>query len=72
MSMATKLLSNREMELLRRLIYQSHTGGDIETTATKVAKSLSFKIDPDDLAECIEVVQGQSSGIGGQSRRYTK
>lgn len=62
-----KLLTNREMELLRLAIYtraaweKSVTGEqpDVLSTAENLTKNLSFQIDPDDLAECCETVSGQ-------------
>ena len=63
----SKLMNNREMELFRMAmcleqeICTLSTGGSTLSTtkaAEKIASRLSFKIDPDDIAECIEECKG--------------
>ena len=63
-----RLLTIREAELFRRLVGQAidldrcnpdvGMGPTPETIATKLADSLSFDIDPDDIAEAAEEIKG--------------
>lgn len=60
-----KLLTNREMELFRQLVFARKDisdlcpdvgmGPSIQTIAQKTAEGLSFEIDEDDIAEAIEI-----------------
>lgn len=62
-----KLLTNREMELFRRLVYLAKAyddsnpevgmGPSIEMIAEREAAKLSFEIDPDDIAEICEEIR---------------